>query len=422
MKLRSRVLAFLFGFAIITFVDRVCIAVAGTAMQHDLAISPQQWGWMLGLFSLAYGAFEMPVGALADRLGPRVVLTRIVSCWSVFTILTGAVTRYWQLVVVRFLFGAGEAGAFPGCSAVIVRWFPVRERAFAQGIVFMGSRVGGAMTPFLVLPLLEAWGWRACFYVFGVVGLLWPLAWYRWFRDRPADMPGITPAEREELAETAAGARAEHGLPWRAFRRNRSLRWILVMYFACCWTAFFYLSWLHTFLEKGRGFSRADLLALAWLPFVLGATACFCGGRVGDWLVRKRGLKWGRRIVGVAGLGASACFIGAALGTEDKVGTIVFLALGYAGADFMLPVAWATCLDIGGRHAGAVTGAMNMAGQAGAFTTSVAFGYIVAVTGRWDAPLWPMMIVTALGALAWLRIDPTETLGKTAGDLCDKSH
>jgi MFS transporter, ACS family, glucarate transporter len=188
------------------------------------------------------------------------------------------------------------------------------------------------------------------------------------------------------------------------------------MYYACCWTAFFYLSWLHTFLERARGFSKADLVTWSWLPFVLGATANLCGGFTSDFLVKRIGLKWGRRTVGLCGLGASAIFLTAAYVTTDKVWTVVFLGLGYAGSDFMLPAAFAVCLDIGGRHAGAVTGAMNMAGQLGAFSTSVAFGQVVTLTGNYNTPLLPMIGFTLVGAALWLKIDPTRPLIRTEDD------
>ena len=406
MKYRYRVLVFLFFLSLITFIDRVCISVVGKTMQDDLGLSPTQWGWMLGLFSLAYGLLEIPAGMLGDRIGPRRVLTRIVGCWSVFTVLTGFVTSYWQLLIVRTLFGAGEAGAFPNASATISRWFPALERARAQGVVFMASRIGGALTPLLTIPILYHYGWRACFFIFGLAGLLWPLIWYFWFRDNPADKSGITKEEVAEIGFRPGAAGAHAGIQWKLLFRQPNLWWLMAMYFANCWTAFFYLGWLHTFLERGRDFDRGDLMALSWLPFVLGATANILGGVVSDMLSKRVGLRWGRRLVGLGGLGAASVFLAFAFFTQDKLLTVIFLGLAYAGTDFMMPAAWATCLDIGGKHAGTVSGAMNMAGQMGAFWTSIVFGYIVTMTGSYNAPLIPMTVITILAALMWLKIDP----------------
>jgi MFS family permease len=409
MKVRHRVLGLLVLLSVITYLDRVCISVAGKTMQEDLRLTPSEWGWVLGAFALAYGIFEVPMGALGDRVGPRRVLTRIVIWWSAFTGLTGVASGFWQLVTTRFLFGAGEAGAFPNPSAAIGRWFPSVERAGAQGFVWMATRVGGALSPVLVIPLQQAVGWRASFWIFGAFGVAWGLVWFWWFRDHPDEKRGIPPAEIAELGAVRI-TNSIDPVPWREIVRWRNLGWIMVMYFAYVWGSFFYLSWLFTFLENGRGFSKTELMAWSWLPFVLGGCANLIGGVTSDWLARRIGLKWGRRLIGMSGLGASALLIGAATLTQHKVLTVVLLALGFASSDFMLPVAWAVCLDVGGRRVGIVSGAMNTAGSAAAFASAVAFGYIVGITGNYDAPLVLIAVLTAVAALVWLRINPVETL------------
>lgn len=409
MKYRYRTLGFLFFLAMITYLDRVAISVAGTAIQHDLGLRPDQWGWVLGAFTISYGLFEVPTGVMCDRIGPRRVLARIVIWWSVFTGFTGAATSYGQLLTARFLFGVGEAGAFPSGGACIARWFPRLERARALGVFWMATRVGGAVTPLLVVPIQQAYGWRASFYVFAFVGILWAGVWYWWFRDNPAEKRGITDRELAEIGDTGE-LDAHLKVPWRQILSQPNLWWIIFMYVTYCWTSFFYLSWLHVFLQNGRGYTPQDLMRFSWLPFVFGAVGNLCGGFTSDWLVRRMGLKWGRRLVGICGLAISATFIAATLTTENKLLTVAFLAIGYAGSDFMLPVAWAVCVDIGGKYVGAVTGVMNMSGQFGSFLTVVAFGYIVKATGSYDAPLIPMAVMSLLSALAWFKIDPTRPL------------
>jgi MFS family permease len=374
-------------------------------MQQDLNLSPEQFGWVVAAFALAYALFEIPTGSMGDRTGPRKVLMRIVIWWSAFTSLTGAVTNYFVLLGTRFLFGAGEAGAYPNSSAAISRWFPATERGRAHGVVWMASRIGGAISPLMVIPIQLAYGWRASFFVFGILGIVWAAAWYWWFRDNPREKQGVTPGEIEEIGPPIAGAK--HSLPWGRALRSSNLWWIMLMYHTYCWGSFFYLSWLHTFLVKGRGYDDAEIKSLSWLPFAFGACANMLGGITSDHLVKRIGLKWGRRAVGIAGLGASALFITLTMFTQDKVMSVVLLALGYAGSDFMLPVAWAVCLDVGRKYSGAVTGAMNTAGQLGSTLTSIAFGYLVKWYGTYDAPLVPMAAMTAVSALLWLMIDPT---------------
>ena len=405
MRKRHLVLGFLFLLSIITYVDRVCISVAGPAMQKDLGMDPEQFGLVVGAFALAYALFEIPTGAMGDRIGPRRTLSRIVLWWSAFTSLTGAVSNFMVLLVTRFLFGAGEAGAYPNSSATISRWFPATERARAHGVVWMASRVGGAISPWLVIPIQRAYGWRTSFFVFGILGVFWTIAWFGWFRDNPREKEGVTP---EEIDEIGAPAVASHSaMPWGTVLKSANLWWIMVMYHTYCWGSFFYLSWLHTFLVKGRGFDNSDVVAYSWLPFAFGGTANFLGGVVSDKLVKRWGLVWGRRSCAMIGLGASAVFIALTMFTQDKLLSVLFLALGYAGSDFMLPVAWAVCLDVGRKNAGAVSGAMNTAGQLGSFLTSVAFGYLVKMFGTYNAPLVPMAAMTAISALLWLKIDPS---------------
>jgi MFS family permease len=411
MKYRHRVLALLLMLSVITYLDRVCIAVAAPAMMSDLGISPDRWGWVVGIFAIAYGAFEIPTGAMGDRIGPRKVLTRIVIWWSAFTSLTGVVSNYFLLLATRFLFGAGEAGAYPNSSAAVSRWFPTTERARAHGLIWMASRLGGAISPILVIPIQQAYGWRASFWVFGIAGVVWAIVWYAWFRDNPWQKPGVTREEMLEIGVTEH-RHEHHALPWAHVLRSGNLWAIMVMYHTYCWGAFFFLSWMPVFLANGRGFDNADLRRLAWIPYCFGACANLLGGIVGDRLVKKLGLRWGRRTVALIGLGCSTLAIVGTIFTDDKVLSVILLGLAYGGSDFMLPVAWALCLDIGRRYAGAVTGAMNTAGQIGSFFTSVAFGYVVRLTGSYNAPLIPMAVMTAIATVLWLKIDPTEQLVK----------
>jgi predicted MFS family arabinose efflux permease len=273
----------------------------------------------------------------------------------------------------------------------------------------MATRVGGALSPVLVIPLQQAVGWRTSFLIFGACGVAWAVVWLWWFRDDPREKRGIPPGEIAELGATRV-VNSRDAVPWRELIRWPNLWWIMAMYFAYVWGSFFYLSWLFTFLENGRGFSKAELVAWSWLPFVLGGCANLVGGFTSDRLARKIGLKWGRRLIGLSGLGASALFIGAATLTQHKVLTVVLLALGYASSDFMLPVAWAVCLDVGGRRVGIVSGAMNTAGSVAAFASAVAFGYMVSLTGSYNAPLLLMALLTLIAALVWLRIDPVQNL------------
>ena len=377
-------------------------------MQADLHIDPIGWGWVTGVFTLGYCLFEIPTGVLGDRIGPRRVLTRIVLWWSAFTALTGTMTSYAPLLVTRFLFGAGEAGAFPNASVVVSRWFPPSQRATISGVTLMASQIGGGLAPLLVVPIQMRYGWRASFYVFGVVGVIWATLWYAWFRDSPAEQSGLRARQLpEDVAVPGAHLR---GFPWRIALRNTSV--LAIIGTAACYVYVynFFQTWFHTFLTKGRGFSEGTLW-LSALPYVVAACANLTGGAASDALVRKFGLKRGRRTLGVAALASAGLFTLAAMLTHQQTLTVILLALVYGAITFQQSGVFGVCLDIGQEHAGAMVGLMNTSAQVGGLVGSVLYGYIVEHFGSYDAPFIPMATVLFVGALLWLKVDASEQLG-----------
>jgi MFS transporter, ACS family, glucarate transporter len=392
----------------ITYLDRVCISVAGPRMQEDLGITPIGWGWVTGMFTLGYCLFEIPTGMMGDRIGPRRVLTRIVVWWSAFTALTGAMTGYYPLLLTRFLFGAGEAGAFPNASVVVSRWFPPRQRATMSGVNLMASQVGGAIAPLLVLPIQMRYGWRMSFYVFGVAGLGWAAVWYWWFRDSPEEKRGLVPPP-----STAVSTADSHAFPWRVACRSGTVWSILGLAFCYVYVYNFFQTWFHTFLVRGRGFTEASLL-LSALPFMVAACANLAGGAASDALVRRLGATRGRRVIGATALTAAAAFTVAAMFTHDQVLTVVFLALTYGGITFQQSGVFGVCLDIGGPRAGAMVGLMNTMAQVGGLAGSVLYGYIVDRTGSYDAPFIPMAVLLLVGAGLWVNVDASREVGAPA--------
>jgi predicted MFS family arabinose efflux permease len=377
--------------AVITYLDRVCISVAGPRMQEALHLGPEQWGWVGTVFLLGYAIFEVPSGHLGDRLGARRVLTRIVLWWSVFTAATGLAPTFSILLGVRFLFGAGEAGSFPNASVAISNWFSPSTRGRAFGLFTMCSQIGGALSPLLVLPIQEAFGWRMSFFVFGSLGVVWSAIWFWRFRDYPAGEPARTAPARTE---------------WWPLLRSRNLWAIMGLTVGYVYTMSFYQTWIHTYLVKGRGFSE-HALSLSALPYAFGAVANVLGGLSCDWLASRAGVKWSRRGVGMLGMLLAAVSIVATMFAAGQLAVIVCLSFAYAGITFQQPVVWTACLDIGGKRGGAVSGFMNTAGQAGGALASVIFGYLVKATGSYDAPLIPMAVLLGMGMLLWGKVDVT---------------
>jgi ACS family glucarate transporter-like MFS transporter len=390
--------------AIIMYLDRVCMSVAGPRMQDALRISPEQWGWVGTVFSFGYGIFEIPTGHWGDRFGARRILTRIVLWWSAFTVLTGAVSTYPLLLGVRFLFGAGEAGAFPIVAVAISQWFPPAARGRAFGFFIMCSQLGGALSPLLVVPIQQRFGWHMSFYLFGCLGVLWSAVWFWRFRDRVSEK-----TERPALLA-----------PWRPILLNRSLWAIMALTASYVYSISFYQIWLHTYLVKGRAFSEHDL-SLSALPYFFGAAGNLLGGFAVDWLVPRASVKWSRRGVGMAGLLLAAISLACTILAASHLALIACLSLAYAGITFQQPAVFAACADIGGLRGGAVTAMMNTAGQVGFALSSFIFGYFVKTFGNYDAPLVPMALLAAVGMLLWAKVDVTGTHPRNVPSLCTQN-
>jgi len=406
LKQRHKVLGLLGLLSVLTFLDRLTIAVAGPAIQVDLHIQPQNWGWILSAYVLANGIFEVPSGAMGDRRGQRGEMTRIVTWWSCFNMLTSWARGFWQLCASRFLFGLGTAGAYPNIAGVIARWFPVRERARCQGLVWAASRLGGALAPVLIVPIVHFYGWRAAFRVLAVCGFTWATVWWFRFRNRPQDDPSVTAAELEEIGET----HATHGhgaVPWGKLFRSRAL-WLIVLAYGCYGCgSWFYFSWFPTWMVHSAGFSLNGE-ALASLPFLVGLMANLAGGQMGDRLSARWGAKRALRWIPAVCLTLTAAVLIAMALFHGKVAVVLLSSLGFGVMDLMLPSAWALCLAIGGRLSGTATGMMNTAGQAGGFLCTVLFGYIVHATGSYDLPLWFIAGMVLTSAAIFTQIDCTQ--------------
>ena len=403
---RHIVTAFALALAVITYVDRVAISVAAPFISADLGLSKTQMAWALAAFGWAYAIFEIPGGWLGDRIGSRRVLLRIVIWWSAFTAATGWAWSSASLIVIRALFGAGEAGAFPNLTRVLTTWLPVQERERAQARLWLATRVSGAFTPLLVAGLIAAVGWRRTFEICGALGVIWAIFFYRWYRDVPAEHPAVNPAELALLPPARDTALAHGGVPWRLIFSTPSVWLLSVQYMCLAYGWWFYVNWLPTYLRESRGTSLQMGALLAGLPLLLGGAGCLVSAAVIPRLSRSLGsVAVARRIVAIAGfVGASACvfiFTGIA---DPRLAMVV---LGFAGFfnDFVMPAAWAGTMDIGGRYAGTVSGAMNMMGSFAGASSVLVVGYLLTWTGNWTLTFYVSAAIYLVGAVCWLFLD-----------------
>ena len=386
----------------VTFLDRINISVAGSSIMHDLNLSPSQWGWVQSAFILSYGLMQIPMGALGDHFGHRKILATIVLWWSAFTAFTGLAGGLASLLVIRFMFGIGEAGSSPCSTGVISRWFEKSEVGKAQGYVWAASRMGGALTPFVVIPVMMWVGWRAAFYLLGALGVVWAVIWYWYYRD--SSDSGDSRVSRESR---------ETSLSWSLLFGNRQFWLICGMYFFYAFGSWFFFSWFPTFMELGRGFDKTELTYAVAVPFIMSMIGNIAGGHLTDKLTQKYGIKIGRKALGSTSLTVSAVCMFLAAFIPGKMAVFVFLSLCFGIFDLMLPSAWALCIDLGKRHAGTISGAMNTAGNIGGFCCGILFGELVQQSGNYNLPLYMIAVMLLVSAVLFAFINPEKPIIKT---------
>ena len=400
--------------AVVTYIDRVCIAAVAPLIQHDLHLNDKQMGWCFGAFALAYALFEMPGGFLGDRLGPRKVLLRIVAWWSFFTAATGWAFSLVSLMATRFLFGMGEAGCFPNLTRAFHTWLPPKERVRAQGTLWLSARWGGAFTPPLVIWVVSMVGWRQAFGIFGCLGLVWAVAFWAWFRDNPADHPKLNEAERELLRHEAGKPKAEAKISWSRLLRSRAVWMLCWQYFFLSYGWYFYITWLPSYLRRGRHMEIGQSAWLGVLPLFFGGIGNMAGVLLGARLAKITGsVPRARRYVAYIGFGGASAFLLLSTLLRNPVMAVLAIALASFSNDLVMPGAWSTAMDIGGVYCGTVSGAMNMWGNLAGFVAPIMTGYLLDWgMGDWDLTFYVSAGIYLMGIVCWAFLDSSATLEK----------
>lgn len=501
-NVRYGVLGFACVLSMVTYLDRVCFGTVAPFVQEEFGLAKDDMGWIFGAFTLAYAAFEVPTGWLGDVFGPRKTLIRIVLWWSFFTALTGLVfptpswpiLAFFAMLAVRFLFGIGEAGAYPNIARAFHNWFPFNERGFAKGTVWMAGRLAGGVTPFIVLALLYEtepviklgpgpWSvthWRHIFWIFGVIGVVWCVAFYFWFRDRPEEHPQVNDGElalihfgdpghnplTAAVDEAPAGAiqaglpsvavretgvsagdpplpprpmpappPQQHGgriqVPWGKLFTSPNLWLICMMYFCASYGWYFNITYLPGFIkdrmEIGDKWTSSwwQYSLMAGLPLLFGSLACIVGGYLTDAFIKRTGnRKWGRRLFGVGGHGLCAVFyfLGMlVMNFSDPWPFVLLIAIATFWNDMTMGAAWASCIDIGGRYSGIVSGCMNTIGNLGGFAANICTGYILKhfaadIEHAWVVNFLIFTGVYVLAAFLWMGFDATKPIDEGDGN------
>jgi MFS family permease len=416
---RYGVLFFLCTLALLLYVDRICIGQAAQAIMKELQLTKTHLSWANTAFIIAYCFFEVPTGNWGDRFGSRRVIARIVIWWSLFTALTGAATGLWTLLAFRFLFGAGEAGAFPNAARVVTQWFPPTERGFARGAITTTSQLGGALALPVAAYLILLVGWRWTFAVFGFLGIVWTAAFYFWFRDDPHEHLAVNDAERNLIGRPHSIGSEHPPIPWPVVLSSPNV-WLLGTAQAVG-AALFYLqfSWFPTYLKGVHGLGEATSGWFSGLVLFGGAAGCLVGGLLADTVTKRiTERRWSRRICGGGMLALSAMSVFAFGYVEHPLAATLCNAAALFCLQVSIPTWWTVVAEISGKHGAAMFGLMNGLGGVGVLLMNLLVGPIVDAREALDIPrldVWRpvfagIALALATGALCWLLVDATKSI------------
>jgi MFS family permease len=388
-----------------SYMDRVCIAVAGPSIEEQFALSKSQMGAVFSIFSLAYFLGQTPWGMVADRLGARGIVTAAILWWSAFTAFTAAAWSYTSLLVVRFIFGAGEAALSPSIASAFSRWVPVAERSTAFGAFLSGGRIGGAIAPPIAAYILLRHGWRAMFVVFAALGIVWAIVWQWWYRNTPAEHPRIN---REELDQIEAGIAVESANtaetpgPWSLLTRSPRLVLLLGVAFGYTVMWQFYITWFPTYLMESRGSTLERASFFSSLPFLFGVAANWVGGLLTDALCRRMPPYRARRIVGFLALISSGALMLAGILLPFPAPAAFLMAFAAFAGDMMLGPFWSSTVSIGGKAGGTAGGLANAASNFGGFVSPAFIGWALDKWHNWHAVLMLTVAANMAAAFLWL--------------------
>ncbi len=433
---RHWVVVFAVTLAFILYIDRVCISQAMPDIARELHLNDAQKAAIFSAFTLAYALFEIPTGWLGDKMGARPVLLRVVLWWSFFTAATGWAWNYVSMLVIRFLFGAGEAGCFPNLTKAFSAWLPKRERTRVQSLMWLGARWGGASAPLLVVMVMAFVSWRWAFLIFALLGLVWVVFFQRWFRDDPRTHPGVNAAELELLKGNEQNVRGHGDVPWALLLRRPTLWLLCAQYFFLSYGWYFYITWLPTYLRDVRGLEIKSNVVMKWLgdhlegrlgpdltltvlsaalagiPLLFGGVGALFSGMVSNWWIARTGkVAAVRRTFGFVGIAGAAALLMVSFHIRDPLLAMISMGVASFCNDVTLPGCWAACMDVGGKYVGTVSGTMNMIGNFGGMAGPMVIGLILQYTNRdWQLVFLITTVIYSLGAVCWLFIDPVTPL------------
>jgi len=416
-KTRWFVLVLISFMYLITYMDRSNISVAQPEIAKQFGLNKNAMGLVLAAFTWAYALGQVPSGWFGDRFGPKRVLTVIMTLWSATAVMTGAALGFGSLFGARFLLGLSESGAFPVASRGMQLWFPRVERGRIQGTTHFFSRFAVAITPFIAGSILLAFGWRAIFYIFGSLGVVWAVAFSIFYSNLPEEHKGVNRVELAQIRGVHSDgtiklpAIAKLATPWKQILLSPNMWFISLAYFCFFFGTNFYLTWYPTYLREHLQMSIRSLGIWGSVPLFAGMAGDVIGGTLSDLIFKTTGnAKLARRVVAAPGFFLASAFVIPAALTANRFGSIVCLAASFFFLEWVIGPSWAVPMDVGGQFSGTVTGVMNMVGALGGASTAVVYGSLFN-RGLWVAPFLVSAGVMLVGALFWtFLINPEQSV------------
>jgi ACS family glucarate transporter-like MFS transporter len=413
IRVRWWIFAYMFGFALLSYVQRQSVAVAADNIMPALHLSQMQIAWLNASFTAAYALGQLPGGILGQRYGARIVFVGVGIVGLIATLATPLApvvlagnALFLALLISQATLGLSQGPVFPAFAALLQEWFPANRWAMANGLQTAGMNLGGAVTPLLIVLLTESFGWQGALLWVGLPVALLTAAWAWYGRDRPREHPKVTAAELAELddADTAVA-------PPLTMRRllgilgNRDVLMLTLSYFAMNYAFYLISFWSFLYLVQVRHFSGLESGLVGAAPWIGAGIGAGVGGYLSDWLAGRLGVRWGYRLVPLVTLPIAGLMLLVTVNVMTPYAAVAALACAFCAVEINEGVYWAATMRVARADTGAATGVLNTGANLGGVITQPIVGFLSG-SGAWSAAFVTGTAFALVAAAAWLLVDP----------------
>ncbi|QTQ07924.1 MFS transporter [Macrococcoides canis] len=410
-KVRWMFALMFFLIGVIAYMDRANISYIAQPMMEDLNMNKTQFGMLASVFAAGYALMQVPAGIMAEKFGPKKMLTFALVWWSAFTILTGVVRNHGLLYAMRFLFGVGEGPMYPSNAVFNTYWFAKSEKGRASSALLAGSYFGPVIAPFVTIAIYQAFGWEAVFFIFGAIGIVIAALWAIIAKDLPEHHKMVNEAEKAYIMENRDVVQTtKKSAPWGLFFKRFSFFAIAGQYFVVQFVITLFLIWLPTYLQEEYHVVLNDMKFLAAAPWLIMFILIMAGGSISDAIIARGHSRFkARALIAIFGFVVFSISLFLSVQTDDMIMNLIYLSLCLGGVGLSMGMSWASATDLGRNFSGTVSGWMNLWGNIGAFLSPMLGGYLVQHYG-WDTTFYLMIIPAVVAILLWFFVKPDQPL------------